>query len=88
MSLDQLTVEKPGKRTITYRLTKIFAEVLIRKDRIVIDLRPVDYDDPRGMAERIASSYTVTLNRRVTLTSASDLDYVFSLIEQSYKNVL
>lgn len=88
MLLDQLTIEKAGKRTITYRLTKIFAEVLIRKDRLVIDLRPLDYDDPRGIVERIASSYTVTLNRRVTLTVASELDYVFCLIEQSYQNVL
>ena len=62
--------------------------MLIRKDRLVIDLRPIDYQDPLGMVERIAESYTVTLNRRVTLTSASELDYVFGLVEQSYKNVL
>ncbi len=88
MLLDQLAIEKAGKRTITYRLTKIFAEVLIRKDRIVIDLRPTDFDDPRGMVERIAATYTVTLNRRVTLTAASDLEYVFGLIEQSYQDIL
>ncbi len=88
MLLDQFTIEKAGKRTITYRLTKIFAEILIRKDRLVIDLRPFDFDDPRGMIERIATSYTVTLNRRVTLTTASDLDYVFGLIEQSYQDIL
>ena len=88
MSLDPLLIEKVGKRTITYRLTKIFAEVLIRKDRLVIDLRPIDLEDPREMVERIAATYTVTLNRRITLTIASDLDYVFGLIEQSYKNVL
>lgn len=88
MSLDQYIIEKAGKRCISYRLTKNFAEVLIRRDRLVIELRPIDYQDPRGMVERIAESYTVTMNRRVTLTSASDLDYVFGLVEQSYKNVL
>lgn len=88
MSLDQYIIEKAGKRCISYRLTKNFAEVLIRRDRLVIELRPIDYQDPCGMVERIAESYTVTMNRRVTLTSASDLDYVFGLVEQSYKNVL
>lgn len=87
MSLDQYIIEKAGKRCISYRLTKNFAEVLIRRNRLVIELRPIDYQDPRGMVERIAESYTVTMNRRVTLTSASDLDYVFGLVEQSYKNV-
>lgn len=88
MGLDPYIVEKAGKRCISYKLTKNFAEVLIRKDWIVIDLRPIDFEDPRGMIERIAASYTVTLNRRVTLISASDLDYIFGLIEQSYQNVL
>lgn len=88
MSLDQYIIEKAGKRCISYRLTKNFAEVLIRRDRLVIELRPINYQDPLGMVERIAESYTVTMNRRVTLTSASDLDYVFGLVEQSYKNVL
>jgi len=88
MAMDQYIVEKAGKRCISYRLTKNFAEVLIKRDRLVIDLRPIDYIDPQGMVERIAESYTVTMNRRITLTSASDLDYVFNIVEQSYQNVL
>lgn len=88
MSLGQYVIEKAGKRCITYRLTKNFAEMLIRKDRLIIDLRPIDYLDPRNMVERIAENYTVTMNRRVTLTAAADLDYVFCLIEQSYQNIL
>jgi len=88
MSLDQYIIEKAGKRCISYRLTKNFAEVLIRRDRLVIDLRPIDYQDPRSMVERIAESYTVTMNRRITLTSPGDLEYVFGIVEQSYQNVL
>lgn len=42
LALDQYIVEKTGKRCISYRLTKNFAEVLIRRDRLVIDLRPID----------------------------------------------
>lgn len=88
LEMDEDILEKPGSRTIAYRLAKTFVEVLIRPDKLVINLRPVEYQDPRGMVERIAQAYTVTLNRRVTLSDPSDFDYVCGLIEQSYKNVL
>jgi predicted transport protein len=88
MALDQYIVEKAGKRSISYRLSKNFAEILIRKDRLVISLRPIIYNDPRGMVKEIAEGYVVTMNRRITLTSPSDLDYACGIIEQSYKNVL
>ncbi|MDD2721937.1 MAG: endonuclease NucS [Gallionella sp.] len=88
LEMDEDILEKPGKRTVAYRLGKNFAQILIRRDRLVIDLRPVDYEDPRGMVERIAQDYTLSLNRRVTLADPAALDYVCGLIEQSYKNVL
>lgn len=88
MGLDLQVTERTTKRTVNYRLSKNFAEVLIRSDHIVIDLRPIDYTDPRGMVEYRKLNYTVTMNRRVVLSSLADLDYVFGLIEQSYRNVL
>ncbi len=88
MALDCYIIEKPGKRHIAYRLGKNFAEVQFRKDWLVIYLRPIDFEDPRGMVERIAGDYTVTMNRRVTLASANDLHYVLGLIEQSHQNVI
>lgn len=88
LMLDPFIIEKVGMRTVSYRLTKNFVEILIRKDRLVIELRPIDYIDPDGRVERIAESYKVTMNRRITLTSASELDSVFRIVEQSYQNVL
>lgn len=88
MGMDEYIIEKTGKRSVAYRVTKNFAEVLIRKDRLVIDLRPIDYEDPRGLVEKIAEGYVVTMNRRITLTEPGDLDYVFHIVEQSYQNVL
>lgn len=88
MAIDQFILEKAGKRCISYSLAKNFAEIQIRKDRLVICLRPIDYVDPKGMVGKIADGYTVTMNRRITLNLASELDYVFGIIEQSYKNVL
>jgi predicted transport protein len=81
-------IEKPGRRTVAYKLTKNFAEILIRKDRLIIDLSATDYDDPKLMVEKLALDYVVTLNHRITLSSPCNLEYVFNIIEQSYQNVL
>lgn len=88
LALDENIVEKPGRRTIAYRLAKNFCEILIKKDTLVIDLRPIDYQDPRGLVSKIYEGYVVTMNRRITLSDPRDLDYVFCIIQQSYKNVL
>lgn len=88
LALDENIVEKPGRRTIAYRLAKNFCEILIKKDILVIDLRPIDYQDPRGLVSKIYEGYVVTMNRRITLSDPRDLDYVFGIIQQSYKNVL
>lgn len=88
LSLDDDVVEKVGKRCISYRLTKNFAELQIKKDRISIDLRPIDYLDPQCWVEKICEGYTVTMNRRISFNTANELEYAFGLIEQSYKNVL
>lgn len=88
LALDENIIEKPGRRTIAYRLTKNFCEVLIKKDSLVIDLRPIDYQDPRELVSKIYEGYVVTMNRRVMLSDPRDLDYVFCIIQQSYQNVL
>ena len=88
LGIDEYIIEKPGKRVVAFRLTKNFAEVLIRKDRLVLDLREMDYVDPRGLVEKIGEGYTVTMNRRITLADPRDLEYVFGIVEQSYQNVL
>lgn len=88
LGIDEYIIEKPGKRVVAFRLTKNFAEVLIRKDRLVIDLREIDYVDPRNLVEKIGEGYTVTMNRRITLADPRDLEYVFGIVEQSYQNVL
>ena len=88
LGLEEYIVEKPGKRMIAYRLTKNFAEVLIKKDRLIIDLRQVDYDDPRRLIESIHEGYSIPLSSRITLSDLADLDYVGGIIEQSYSSIL
>jgi predicted transport protein len=73
---------------VAYSLSNNFAEVHIGKNQIKLFLRPIGYDDPKKVVEKIPEGYKWTLDRRVYLNSLDDLDYVVGLVEQSYKNVL
>ena len=84
---DTCIQEKPGKRVVTYRLGKIFAEILIQKNGLVINMRPIDYVDLRCMVENLNNGNLITLNRRIKLTRLEDVDYVFGIIKQSFQDV-
>lgn len=88
MALDGTVEEKPNSLYVAYRRSKNFAEVHINKGGLKIHLRPIDYQDPKKMVEKIPEGYNWTLDRRVYLKHPSELDEVLSLIEQSYKDVL
>jgi hypothetical protein len=65
-----------------------FAEVHIGKNQLKIHLRPMDFVDPKGMVDKIPDGYNWTMDRRVYLKAAVDLDYVVGLIfeKQRYKS--
>ncbi|MGE4441693.1 MAG: DUF5655 domain-containing protein [Desulfomicrobium sp.] len=88
LELDENVTEKATSLYVAYRVTKNFVEIYIRKNQLNIHLRPIEYDDPEGKVDKIPEGYNWTLNRRVYLKSEVELDYVISLIEQSYKDVL
>lgn len=88
VSLDEGIEEKATSLYVAYRAAKNFAEIYIGKNQLKIFLRPIDYDDPRNLVDKIPDGYNWTMDRRVYLDSIDDLDYVVGLIEQSYKNVL
>jgi predicted transport protein len=88
VNLDEGIEEKPTSLYVAYRAAKNFAEVHIGRNQLKIHLRPIDYVDPRKRVDKIPDGYNWTMDRRVYLDSADDLDYVVGLIEQSYKNVL
>lgn len=87
-SIDENIKEKATNYYVAYRVTKNFAEVYFSKNQLQLLLRPIEYHDDRHIVEKVPDSYQWTLDRRVYLKSQNDLDYVFSLIEQSYKDVL
>lgn len=88
MAIDDAVTENPTTLYVGYRMGNNFAEVHIGKSQLKIHLRPIDFTDPRGLVEKIPDGYNWTMDRRVYLKSATDLEYVVGLIEQSYKNVI
>jgi predicted transport protein len=86
--LDENIIEKATSKYVAYRVTKNFAEIHIGKNQIKIYLRPINYNDPENRVAKVPEGYNWTMDRRVYLKSQDDLECVFSLLEQSYKNVL
>ena len=86
--LDENIKEKATTLYVAYRITKNFAEIHIGKNQLKIYLRPVNYADPQKMVDKVPDSYQWVMDRRVYLKTKSELDYVFGLIEQSYKDIL
>ena len=87
-AMDEAIVEKATAFYVAFRVSNNFAEVHIGKNQLKIHLRPIDYVDPRGLVDKIPEGYNWTMDRRIYLKAAEDLDYVVGIIEQSYKNVL
>jgi predicted transport protein len=87
-ALDESVTDKPTAFYVAFKVSNNFAEVHIGKSQLKIHIRPIDYDDPKGMVDKIPEGYNWTMDRRIYLKSVSDLDYVIGIIEQSYKNVL
>lgn len=86
--MDENIKEKTTTLYVAYRITKNFAEIHIGKNQLKIYLRPVNYADPQKMVDKVPDSYQWVMDRRVYLKTKSELDYVFGLIEQSYKDIL
>jgi len=87
-AFDEAVEEKATALYVAFRVSKNFAEIYIGKNQLKIHLRPIEYEDPRHMVEKIPEGYNWTMDRRIYLNTAEDLDYVCGIVEQSYKNVL
>ncbi len=57
-------------------------------NRVKIQFRPIDYIDPENMVDQVSESYNWTSERRVYIKNRDDIDYVFDLINQSYRDIL
>lgn len=88
LQIDENIIEKATTYYVGYKMSKNFAEVSIGRQQIKIHLRPVEYDDPLNIVEKIPDSYNWALNRRVLFKSVDELDYILKLVEKSYNDVI
>jgi len=80
--------EKPEqKRGITYRTTKSFCRFEFRKNSINLLLREPKYNDPKKLV-RDVTSFEWGYKGLAKIDKESDIDYLFDLIKQSYKETL
>lgn len=88
LSIDESITETVRVYYVGYRVSNNFAEVHFQRNALKIHLRPIEYDDPKSLVQKISDKANWTMNRYVHLSNVSDIDYVFSLIEQSYRDVV
>jgi len=73
---------------IAFELSKNFIELHVQKNRLMLYLRPGEYDNTNITSDKIPDTYQWSLNQRVYIENSRDIDYVMPLIEQSYRDVL
>lgn len=86
--LDENIEEKATSLYVAYRMAMTFVEVHIRKSQLALYLRPIKYNDPKNLVEKISDGYNWTLNKRVYAKNIEDIEYILELIKQSYNDVL
>jgi len=72
---------------VAYRASQNFVELYFRSNRLEICLRNRTYIDPENLLGAVPDTYKWTLNRRFLLEDQSQLEYVLSLVRQSYEDV-
>ena len=90
LALDQNIVEDPKKYYVAYKMTRNFVDIVVLKSKLVIylNLKSGSLDDPKGMARDV--KYPVHTGHwgngdyEVKLTDTEDIEYLMTLIKQSY----
>lgn len=91
LGLDQEMSFEPHKLIVSFKVTRKVVDVVLRKSKlqVFINVKSGMLDDPRGIARDLENPVKVGrwsgCHYRVEVTPKTDLDYVMSLIQQSYK---
>ena len=86
--IDENIIETMTENYVAYKVARNFSEITIGKNQLKIHLRPIEYVDPEGRVEKVPDTYFWTMNRRIYLKNVDELDYVFPIIGQSYRDVI
>lgn len=87
LELPNIQEKSEQKSGITYRTTKSFAHFHFYKNSIDLLLREPKYNDPQKLVKDI-TSFEWGYKGLVKIDKLSDVDYLFSLIKQSYEETL
>jgi len=87
LELPDITENVEQKTGITYRTSKSFVRFEFGKNYIQVLLRQPKYNDPKKLIKDI-TSFEWGYKGMVKLVPASDIEYVFGLIKQSYDETL
>jgi predicted transport protein len=91
LSINDSIEERPKQNYVAYRLKNAFAYVHNQQTRIKIHLEILknELDDPRDIARDVQNiGHHGGGETEVILSKIEDLNYVFDLVEQSYKKLL
>lgn len=80
------------EKSLTYGIAyetagRNFLEMFIKRRELELLLRPVDYPDPDQIIERVPDTHGWTLDRRVQLHGSEEFERIWTLVEQSYRDV-
>jgi predicted transport protein len=90
LALDQNIIEEPKKLYIAYKLTRNLVDIVILKSKLTIylNVKSGTLNDPQGMARDLINPIYIghwgNGDYEVKLSNANDIEYVMTLIKQSY----
>ena len=87
LELSNITEIIEQKSGITYRTSKSFVRFEFKKSYIQALLRQPEYNDPKKLVKDV-TAFRWGYKGRVKIFPASDVNYIFSLIRQSYEETL
>lgn len=91
LALDQNIIEEPKKLYVAYKMTRNFVDVVFKKSKlkIFVNIKSGELDDPRGIARDLEKPVHIghwgNGDYEITLSSSDEIEYVMTLIRQSYE---
>ena len=90
LAIDKEIIEDPKKLYVAYKTTRNFVDIVVKKSKLklYINMKTGTLEDPRGLAKDLETPVHIghwgNGDYEVEVSEQTDLDYVMSLIQQSY----
>ena len=90
LAIDKEIIEDPKKYYIAYKTTRNFTDIIIQKAKlkVFVNIKTGTIEDPRGLARDLETPVHIghlgNGGYEIEVRPGDDLDYVMSLIQQSY----